>query len=100
MLIHLKDENLEELLKDGKVLLDFYATWCGPCKMLAPILETFSKNSNNIKVIKIDVDEHEEIAKKFSIMSVPTLIYYANGNIIKKDIGYVSLETIEEVFNN
>ena len=69
-IIHLKNEDFNELIKE-KVLVDFYANWCGPCKMIAPELE---RVESDIKVIKVDVDEYEDLAKKYGIMSIPTLI--------------------------
>ena len=71
-MIHLEKNNLDELIKEGTHLLDFYAEWCGPCKMLAPVLETIS---DKINIIKIDIDEFPELTSKYRIMSVPTLIF-------------------------
>ena len=73
--------------------MDFYADWCGPCKMIAPILETIE----SVDILKIDVDVHQEVSNKLGIMSIPTLVYYKNGNIEKKEIGFRNKEEIEEM---
>ena len=91
-IIHLKNENFKELIKE-KTLVDFYANWCGPCKMIAPELE---KVESNIKVIKVDVDEFEEIAKEYGVMSIPTLVLFNNGKEIKRNIGFIDKEKIEK----
>ena len=98
MLVHLKTENFDEEVKSGNVLVDFFATWCGPCKMLSPILESIGNERDSIKVVKIDVDEHQDLAQRFGIMSVPTLLYYRDGNLIKQQSGFTSKETILNVF--
>lgn len=92
-----KEENLEEELNSDIVIIDFFATWCGPCKMLAPILEKYVEKNNNIKVIKIDVDNFQSLAKKHAIMSVPTLLFYKNKNLIRKEIGFKSINEIDDI---
>ncbi|MEG1751556.1 MAG: thioredoxin [Clostridia bacterium] len=82
----LSQENFEEKIKDGVVLVDFFATWCGPCKMLSPILEQASKETT-AKIFKVDVDACYDIAKSFGIMSVPTMILFKDGKIFEKIIG-------------
>ena len=90
-IIHLENQNFKDLIKD-KILVDFYANWCGPCKMLAPILE---KVDSNLKVVKVDVDAFEKLAKEYGIMSIPTLVLFENGKEIKRNIGFISKEQIE-----
>ena len=77
-MIHLEKENFDELIKD-KVVVDFFATWCGPCKMLGPVFEELSTEINDIKFVKVDIDEHEDLCRKYKVMSVPTLIVFDNG---------------------
>lgn len=95
MLIHLNNENYDEIIQGDIVIVDFYAEWCGPCKMLTPILEEISKEEN-IKIIKVDVDKHLDIAKKFGIMSVPTMYIYKNGNIVNKLVGFMPKDELIE----
>ena len=74
-LIHCNNDNFKELINDELVIVDFFATWCGPCRMLGTVLEEIK---NNYKIVKVDVDECSEIAKEFGVMSVPTLIKFKN----------------------
>lgn len=86
MIKYLKENNFEEEVKNGLVLVDFYAEWCGPCKMIAEILETIE----GIDILKVNTDEHTELALNFSIMSIPTLILFKDGNAVDKLIGLQS----------
>ena len=81
MLINYKEKNFNEIIQK-KVLVDFYATWCGPCKMLSPVLEELSKEID-IDIIKVDVDENNDLAKEYGVMSIPCLILFENGKEIK-----------------
>ena len=87
-IIHGTDENFNELIKE-KVIVDFFATWCGPCKMLSPVIEEVSK-SVDIDFVKIDVDKCPETAKKYGVMSVPTLLKFENGEVVDTKIGYMN----------
>ena len=82
-------ENFEsEVLKSDKpVLVDFWAAWCGPCKMLSPVIDEIAEERRDIKVGKINVDEQPELASQFAVMSIPTLIVFKNGEIANKAIG-------------
>ena len=82
-------ENFEsEVLKSDKpVLIDFWAAWCGPCKMLSPVIDEIDEERSDIKVGKINVDEQPELASHFAVMSIPTLIVFKNGEIANKAIG-------------
>lgn len=95
-IIHADESNFNELISNGKILVDFFATWCGPCKMLAPILEEISSDRSDTKIIKVDVDECQSLAKQFGVMSIPTLILMENGQIKDKKIGFQSKEEIIE----
>lgn len=82
-------ENFEsEVLKSDKpILVDFWAAWCGPCKMLSPVIDEIAEERSDIKVGKINVDEQPELASQFAVMSIPTLIVFKNGEIANKAIG-------------
>ena len=95
-MIHLEKENLNDLIKEDKVLVDFYAQWCGPCKMLGPILEGID---DKIKIIKVDIDAHEDIASEYRIMSVPTLIFFKDGKKVTEAIGFHSEEDLLEIID-
>lgn len=77
----------EVLNSDKTVLLDFWASWCGPCRMLSPIVDEIAEEREDIKVGKVNVDEERELAEKFSIMSIPTLIVFKNGEIVNQAMG-------------
>jgi len=92
-IIHLEKDNFKELIKnEEKVLVDFFATWCGPCKMLSPILEQVD---SNIKAIKIDTDKFDDLAREYGIMSIPTLVLLEKGKEVKRNIGFIGKEQIE-----
>ena len=87
--IKLTTENFEQdVLKSEKtVLVDFYADWCGPCKMMSPVIDEIAEERKDIKVGKLNVDEEMEIAQKFGVMSIPTFIVFKNGEAAAKDMG-------------
>ena len=75
-------------IKEGTVLVDFFATWCGPCKMLSPVLEEVAQENPNINVLKIDVDEVGELAARYGIQAIPTLMLFKNGQRVETRMGY------------
>lgn len=87
----------EVLESEKTVLIDFYATWCGPCKMLSPIVEEIANERDDIKVVKIDVDLEPELANMYQIYSLPTLVVIESGEEIERSIGLINKETIEEM---
>lgn len=101
-ILHINNDNFEELVKNskGKLLLDFYATWCGPCKMLSPIVEQVNDECEEITVAKLDIDEGLSIAKQFGIMSVPTMILFLNGEEKDRMVGLRQKSQILEVIKN
>ncbi len=88
MIIELTNQKFLEEIKNGKVLVDFYATWCGPCKMMHPVIEELAKDYPELKIIKVDVDQHEDLAMNYGVMSIPTIILFENGEEKSKSIGF------------
>lgn len=99
MLKHLKDENFNEEIKEGLVLVDFYADWCGPCRMVGPIIEEIANEVKDVKVIKVNVDEREDVAKSYGIMSIPTILLFRDGQLEKKQVGFVPKEVLMRWFD-
>ena len=93
-------ENFEEfdaLIKsEERVLVDFFATWCGPCKMFGPTFDEFAGDHSDIPCVKVDVDQNGEIARKYGIMSIPTIILFKDGEPAKKNVGTLDLEELED----
>ena len=100
MLKHFTNEmNFDEEIKEGSVIVDFFATWCGPCKMEGVVLDELSKEKEDIKIIKIDTDEFSELAMKFGVMSIPTILFYKDGEMINKNIGFCDKEKLLSLLN-
>ena len=96
--LHITKENFQrEVLESEKpVLLDFWAAWCGPCRMIAPALEEIAAERSDIKVCKVNVDEQSELAKKFQVMSIPMLVVVKDGEVVHKTIGAQPKASIEK----
>lgn len=96
----LNNNNFDETIKNGVVLVDFWATWCGPCKMLAPNVVEIAKEYEGRAVVgKVDVDENPDLAERFGIMSIPALFVFVNGEVKEKLIGYRLKMQIAEVLD-
>ena len=95
MIKHLSNENFNEEIKGKTILVDFYADWCGPCKMMGSVLE----NVTAIDILKVNVDEHEDVARKYGIMSIPTLMIFKDGQETTKVVGYRSQDEIEQIIS-
>jgi len=89
----------EVLNSDKKILIDFYATWCGPCKKLSPIIEEVANEMDSIKFVKIDVDAEEKLASQYGIHSIPTLVMIENGKEVTRSIGLISKDEVKEIIN-
>ena len=85
--VKLNHENFAEAVKSGRALIDFYADWCGPCRMMAPILEAVAAERADLLVAKVNVDENAELASRFGVMSIPTLVVLEDGEEIKRIVG-------------
>ncbi len=101
MVKELKTIDFDKNIKiDGKILVDCYATWCNPCKMLSPIIEELSSSLPNIVFYKVDVDSNEEISEKYNIMSIPTLLLFENGELKKRTTGFKTKEELIDFIEN
>ncbi|WP_442595340.1 thioredoxin [Neobacillus sp. D3-1R] len=97
---HVTDQNFSSETSNGVVLADFWAPWCGPCKMIAPVLEELdSEMGDKVKIVKLDVDDNQETAAKFGVMSIPTLIVFKNGEAVDKVVGFQPKEALANVLN-
>lgn len=93
-----KDSYHNEVMETEKVVvIDFWATWCGPCKMMAPVVEEVAKDYPDVKVCKVNVDEEPELSNAFKIVSIPTIVVIKNGKIIDSVVGYSPKEDIEKI---
>lgn len=92
MIKHINETEFKEEIKKDLVLVDFFANWCGPCKMLGPILE---KLSNEYEILKVDVDENQNLARELGIMSIPTLMIYSKGEVKDTKMGLMPEEEIK-----
>ena len=91
-----KDNFEEEVLKgDKKVLIDFNASWCGPCRMLKPVIDEVAEANDNIKVVSINIDDEEELADNYEVSSIPCLVLLENGKEVKRNVGFMPKENIE-----
>ena len=100
MALEITDNNFKEILAEGKpVVIDFWAPWCGPCKMLAPVIEEIAEEyGDKIKVGKVNVDEEAALSIKFGVMSIPTVILFENGEVKESAIGYRPKEELVQIF--
>ena len=95
-IIKVSDENFEQEVLNSNipVLVDFYADWCGPCKMLSPVVDEVAKENDDIKVVKVNVDESQNTAIKYQVMSIPTLVVIKNGNEVNRSVGLIDKQEV------
>ncbi|GEN85556.1 thioredoxin [Oceanobacillus sp. FSL W8-0428] len=94
------DQNFTEETAEGLVLADFWAPWCGPCKMIAPVLEEIDgEMEEKVQIVKLDVDENQETAGKFGVMSIPTLLLFKDGEVVDQVIGFQPKEALTDLIN-
>ena len=92
MIVNYNGNNFYELIQK-RVLVDFYANWCGPCKMLSPVLESVS---DEVKILKVNVDENQDLAKEYGVMSIPCIILFDGGKELKRNIGFMPESKLRE----
>ena len=97
MIKEIKESEFENVVlkEKGKVLVDFYANWCGPCKMIRPVLESIASERSDKKIVSIDVDEAEDLAREYGIISIPCVILFEDGKEVNRSIGLKSKSEIE-----
>ncbi len=99
-MLTLTNENFEKELKDGVTLVDFWAPWCGPCRMLGPIVDQLSTEMKTMKFGKVNVDEQPELSEKFEVASIPTILLFRNGKVIANRVGATTKESLKEWINS
>lgn len=97
---HATNENFQSLINEGVTLVDFWAPWCGPCKMIAPVLDELDGElTEEAKIIKVNVDEEGEISARYGIMSIPALLVFKDGEVVDQTVGYQPKEALEDLVN-
>jgi thioredoxin 1 len=95
MVKQITDKEFDEAIKTGKVLVDFYAEWCGPCKMLSPVVDELSEELTDVTFYKLNVDESDEVVRKYNVMSIPTLLVFENGELKNTSVGFKNKDDIK-----
>ncbi|GAB3064816.1 thioredoxin [Virgibacillus ainsalahensis] len=99
-IVNVTDQNFTKETSEGLVLADFWAPWCGPCKMIAPVLEEIDgEMEEKVQIVKLDVDENQETAGKYGVMSIPTLLLFKDGDVVDQVIGFQPKEALVDLIN-
>jgi thioredoxin 1 len=99
-IVNVTDQNFSQETSEGLVLADFWAPWCGPCKMIAPVLEEIDgEMEDKVQIVKLDVDENQETAGKYGVMSIPTLLLFKDGEVVDQVIGFQPKEALVDIIN-
>lgn len=100
MIIEYENGNLNEMNQSGIKIVDFYATWCGPCKMMSTVFDDITNSNPDVVVIKVNVDIHQDLAASYGVMSIPTVYIYKDNQEINKFIGFLDKTTIENIIKS
>lgn len=96
--LHLSTKEFNDVVNQNEtVVVDFWASWCGPCRMFSPILEEFASKTSNVVVAKVNVDEEPDLAARFGVSSIPTVLVFKGGKAVKKSVGVISVSDLEEL---
>ena len=100
-IIEVKEEDFEKVVlkNEKKVLVDFNADWCGPCRMLKPVLDEIAETNDKVKIVSINIDNNEKLAKEYGVMSIPCLVLFENGKEIDRAVGLMPKSEIEEIID-
>ena len=99
-IVDVTDQNFSQETAEGLVLVDFWAPWCGPCKMIAPVLDELDgEMGEKVKIVKLNVDDNQETAGKYGVMSIPTLLLMKDGNVVDQVVGFQPKEALAELVN-
>lgn len=96
--LHVNNSEFQDVIANNElVLVDFFANWCGPCKMLSPSIEKLADEHSEVKVVKVDVDQENQLAMQFQVQSIPTLIVFKNGQPVNRQLGFMPYEALENM---
>ena len=95
----LNNDNFNSSIENGVCVVDFFATWCGPCKMLAPVLEDVQEEMKNVKIVKVDIDENPNVASEYKVKNIPTIKVFKNGEEITTNVGFLPKGALVEMIN-
>ena len=94
------EEEFKNIINSEYALIDFFATWCGPCKMMGPVIENVASNRTSLKVAKVDVDKFQDLARTYGVMSIPTLVLFKNGEVVSTKVGFTAEPLLNEWIDN
>ena len=98
--VEINEDNFDDMTSVGKVVVDCYADWCGPCRLLSPVVEKVSEELTDYKFYKLNMDEADEIAEDFEISSIPTLLVFNDGELVNQGLGFMSIDELKALLNS